>query len=48
MYDTEVLKPSNTGKLIADLIPETYAFLWSRTVIEQEIVDIIKDEKWIT
>ncbi|MCO4798673.1 MAG: DTW domain-containing protein [Colwelliaceae bacterium] len=46
MYDTEVLKPSNTGKLIADLIPETYAFLWSRTVIEQEIVDIIKDEKW--
>lgn len=46
MYDTEVLKPSNTGKLIADLIPETYAFLWSRTTVEQAIIDIISNEKW--
>lgn len=46
MYDTEVLKPSNTGKLIADLIPDTFAFLWSRTTIEQAIIDIIQDEKW--
>lgn len=46
MYDTEVLKPSNTGKLIADLIPDTYAFLWSRTTVEQEIIEIINDDKW--
>jgi DTW domain-containing protein len=46
MYDTEVLKPSNTGKLIADLIPETFAFLWARTTVEQELLDIISDEKW--
>ena len=23
MYDTEVMKPSNTGKLIADVLPDT-------------------------
>lgn len=26
MYDTEVMKPSNTGKLIADVLPDTLAF----------------------
>ena len=31
MYDDEVLKPSNSGRLIADLVPDTYAYLWSRT-----------------
>lgn len=46
MYDTEVLKPSNTGKLIADLIPDTFAFLWSRTTVEQDLVNIINDDKW--
>jgi DTW domain-containing protein YfiP len=37
MYDTEVLKPSNTGKLIADIIPDTFAFLWSRTGVSQPL-----------
>jgi len=46
MYDTEVLKPSNTGKLIADLIPDTFAFLWSRTTVEQKLLDIINDQQW--
>lgn len=31
MFDTEPLKPSNTGRLIADILPDTHAFLWSRT-----------------
>lgn len=31
MFDTEPLKPSNTGRLIADILPDTQAFLWSRT-----------------
>ncbi|GAL03801.1 hypothetical protein JCM19237_6695 [Photobacterium aphoticum] len=31
MYDDEVLKPSNTGRLIADLFKDTYAYIWSRT-----------------
>lgn len=31
MFDTEPMKPSNTGRLIADILPETLAFGWSRT-----------------
>jgi len=46
MYDTEVLKPSNTGKLIADLIPDTFAFLWSRTQENPELLAVINDQKW--
>ncbi len=41
MYDTEVMKPSNTGKLIADILPDTLAFLWSRTEPEQALIDAI-------
>ena len=46
MYDTEVLKPSNTGKLIADLVDDTFAFLWSRTVPNPELLAVLNDEKW--
>ncbi len=46
MYDTEVLKPSNTGKLIADLIPDTFAFLWSRTTKNEELQAVLDDEQW--
>ncbi len=31
MFDTEPMKPSNTGRLIADILPDTAAFQWSRT-----------------
>ena len=31
MFDTEPMKPSNTGRLIADILPQTDAFGWSRT-----------------
>ncbi|MCL7680395.1 DTW domain-containing protein, partial [Klebsiella pneumoniae] len=31
MFDTEPMKPSNTGRLIADILPDTEAFQWSRT-----------------
>ena len=46
MYDTEVLKPSNTGKLIADVIPDTYAFLWSRTEVDPELIKVLNDPQW--
>lgn len=46
MYDTEVLKPSNTGKLIADIIPDTFAFLWSRTTKNDELLALLDDDKW--
>lgn len=31
MFDSEPMKPSNTGRLIADILPDTLAFGWSRT-----------------
>ncbi|QBH98083.1 DTW domain-containing protein [Limnobaculum zhutongyuii] len=41
MYDTEPLKPSNTGRLIADILPDTKAFLWSRTNIDPQLLALL-------
>ena len=46
MFDTEVLKPSNTGKLIADVVQETYAYLWSRTEPDQQMLELLNDPQW--
>ncbi len=46
MYDDEILKPSNTGRLIADLIPDTYAFIWSRTEPDPELLQLLKNPQW--
>ncbi|TXR53395.1 tRNA-uridine aminocarboxypropyltransferase [Reinekea thalattae] len=45
-YDDEVLKPSNTGKLIADLIANTFAFIWQRTEVDEALLSIINDSAW--
>ena len=44
MYDDEVLKPSNSGRLIADLIPDTHGFIWSRTEPAEQMLTLIHDE----
>lgn len=41
MFDTEPMKPSNTGRLIADILPETTAFQWSRTQPPQALLDTV-------
>lgn len=46
MGDIESLKPSNTGWLIADLVAETLAFQWSRTVIDPALIALLNDPKW--
>ncbi|WP_437888242.1 tRNA-uridine aminocarboxypropyltransferase [Phytobacter sp. V91] len=46
MFDTEPLKPSNTGRLIADILPETTAFLWSRTEPPQALVDLCASDEY--
>ena len=33
MADTEPLKPSNTGWLVADVVADTFAFGWARTEV---------------
>ncbi|MCL1096030.1 tRNA-uridine aminocarboxypropyltransferase [Shewanella kaireitica] len=46
MYDDEVLKPSNSGRLIADIIPDTHAFIWSRNEPNNKMLSIINDPKY--
>ncbi|MBX8460771.1 DTW domain-containing protein, partial [Enterobacter sp. RIT637] len=41
MFDTEPMKPSNTGRLIADILPNTAAFQWSRTEPPQALLDLV-------
>jgi DTW domain-containing protein len=45
LHRIEVFKPTNTGRLIADLLPaKTHAFCWSRTEPEQRLLDLLNDE----
>lgn len=46
MGDIEALKPSNTGWLIADLVPDTWAFGWSRTVVDPALLALLADPQW--
>jgi len=46
MYDTEVLKPSNTGRLIADVFDDTFAFLWARTSVDDKLISLLNDPTW--
>ena len=43
MFDTEPMKPSNTGRLIADVLPDTQAFMWSRTETDPALIAAISD-----
>lgn len=46
MYDAEPLKPTNTGWLIADVVPDTFAFTWSRTEVDDTILALLADPQW--
>ncbi|WP_104399722.1 tRNA-uridine aminocarboxypropyltransferase [Vibrio penaeicida] len=46
MSDNEILKPSNTGRLIADTLKDTHAFQWSRTEPEQALLTLLKDDRY--
>lgn len=46
MHDTEPLKPTNTGWLIADVIADTTAFGWQRTVVEQDLLALLDHPQW--
>lgn len=46
MYDTEPMKPSNTGRLIADILPTTQAFLWSRTQVDEALLALLNDDRY--
>ena len=46
MGDIEALKPSNTGWIIADVVPDTWAFAWSRTEPDPAMLALLADPRW--
>ncbi|CAM8620728.1 COG3148 Uncharacterized conserved protein [Comamonadaceae bacterium] len=46
MADIEALKPSNTGWLIADVVPDTWAFGWARTEVDPALLALLADPQW--
>jgi DTW domain-containing protein len=46
MADIEPLKPSNTGWLIADVVADTFAFGWARTVVDPALLALLADPQW--
>ncbi|MCG3764662.1 DTW domain-containing protein [Vibrio cincinnatiensis] len=41
--ENEVFKPSNTGRLIADTVKETYVYQWHRTEPDPQMLALISD-----
>ena len=46
MAEHETLKPSNTGWLIADVVPDTMAFGWARTTVNPDLLALLADPQW--
>jgi len=46
MADIEALKPTNTGWLIADVVPDTFAFGWARTETDPALLALLADPQW--
>ena len=46
MSEFEPLKPSNTGWLVADVVPDTRAFAWSRTAVDPALLALLEDPQW--
>ena len=47
MYKGECYKPSNTGRLIADVAKHNYAFTWSRTEPQPALLALLNDERYM-
>ena len=46
MADIEPLKPTNTGWLVADVVPDTFAFGWARTEMDPALLALLGDPQW--
>lgn len=45
MHRFEVFKPTNTGRLIADVLPQqTHVFAWSRTEPSSDLLQLLQDK----
>ena len=46
MYKGEYYKPTNTGRLIADVVAENYAFVWHRTEPDADLLTLLSNPKY--
>ena len=46
MHAYEPLKPTNTGRLIADCLPDTRAFVWARTEVDPALLAVLADPRY--
>lgn len=46
MYRGEYYKPTNTGRLIADVAQENFAFVWNRTQPDQALLELLNNARY--
>lgn len=46
MYHGESRKPSNTGRLVADVVRDNHAFLWDRTQPDPQLLALLQDARY--
>jgi len=46
LYWGEAFKPTNTGRLVADVIHDNHAFLWDRTRPDPALLALLKDPQY--
>lgn len=46
MHPEEIYKPTNTGRLLADCLPDTRVFYWYRTQPDQALLDLLADPSY--
>ena len=46
MYQGEAYKPSNTGRLICDVVADHHAFLWDRTRPDTQMLALLNDPRY--
>src|SRR5690606_15775992 len=42
----EAFKPTNTGRLVADVVKDNHAFLWDRTQPDPAMLALLKDPRY--
>lgn len=46
MHPEEIYKPTNTGRLLADCLPETRVFYWYRTEPNEQLLTLLEDDRY--
>lgn len=47
MYKSEYYKPSNTGRVIADVISDNYAFKWDRVTPDPNLLSLLENPLYV-